>query len=111
MAYLLTWTKAGMKYNANSVYKFFFLKYNEKTASCITMIPAQAEVSMVTHWASSPPILRRRLPGFVFIIVVVFVFIIIIVIIIVIIMQLYFPSYVEAAGCDCHNGHEHMSQV
>ena len=25
MAYLLTWTKAGMKYNANSVYKFFFL--------------------------------------------------------------------------------------
>ena len=71
----------------------------------------QAEVSMVTHWASSPPILRRRLPGFVFIIVVVFVFIIIIVIIIVIIMQLYFPSYVEAAGCDCHNGHEHMSQV
>ena len=65
---MLTWTKAGMKYNANSVYKFFFLglKNNEKTASCITTIPAQAEVSMVTHWASSPPILRRQLPGFVF---------------------------------------------
>ena len=73
----------------------------------------QAEVSMVTHWASSPPILRRRLPGFVFIIVIVIIIVVIIIIVIIIIifMQLYFPPYDEAAGCDCHNGHEYMSRV